>query len=606
MTQPQPEERLGLTTLSLASETSLAEDLTPDQLQEARAARRCFQRIEKLTLQIVSYPPGHPVIEQSVDAMMESFNDFFQLTDRLSVQVHPHELRMMESSEVVWETDEPRDYCFVLSRDGIFLIHLLAGIDRHELKRFIDVLNLLLDRRSDPDLDAQSVLFEANLRYLSYDALDESLAALAGIDLDMRNRDTKEEKELIAELFNQAFERDDQENQPIEGTYEIRIGSPAERMRKIELGSRHFLALSEAHRRHIMALRAGFTEHAELEHREGEILSAILSAKPKPRLRLQATDQIGEVMSELIETPQPWEALTFLKIIHQWRDRFDPEVTHDLKSVVALCFTSRNIQDLVRQVTRAPARPRRMILQMFNALHLDSATERLAQVVAWQMEDEAREDILRYLRERSKHTLEFLERALDEIPEQYAGPLFGMLEESMPRSRSILVRALSATLAPSLKARALKALSGSWQDQDPRLVRDHVVPLVRASSSPLRLAACRSVAEATPQHVARVMAPLFDDELRERPEEEVRELAQIFVTHGREKAVATLREIVQRRGLTTSEQERELAVTTARALIRTPHPAVIMMLEDVAKDWLVPQRIRSACKEVVDLLKLGS
>ncbi len=570
-------------------------------------ARRCFSNIERLTMQLVSYPPGHPAIEQSLDATLESFLEYFQITDRLSVQVHPHSLKMMDSNETVWETDEPRDYCFVLSRDGIFLIHLLAGIDRHELKRFIDVLNYLLDHRSDPDVDGVSVFFEANFRYISYDAIDESLAALAGIDLDMRNRDTKEEKELIEDLFNKAFdEKEGEDAEQVQGNYEIRIKNPQERMRKLEIGSRQFLTLTEEQQQHVMTLRQGFTEHAELEHREGEILSAILGARPKAGLRMQATDQIGEVMSELIDTAQPWEAFTFLRIIHQWRDKFDPEVTQDLKSVVALCFNTRNIQNLVRQVTQAESRERRMLLQMFNALHIDEATEQMAQVVGWKMSDEAREDIIRYLRERTKHNIDFLEKAIYKVPDEYAEPVLQMLADTMPRSREILVNMLGAELTPPLKARALELLAGSWEGQDPRIIRDQVVPLVKSSHSPLRLAACKAVAEATPSHTVRVMKPLFTDDLRKRDDEEVRELSQLFVQQGGPEAVKILKDLIQRRGLTTSEQERELSVTLIRSLIRTPHPSVIKMLEEVAKDWLVPQRIRSTSKEVVEMLRTGS
>ena len=206
-----------------------------------------------------------------------------------------------------------------------------------------------------------------------------------------------------------------------------------------------------------------------------------------------------------------------------------------------------------------------MILQMFDALHLDEATEQMALVVGWNMSDEAREDILRYLKKRSQHQIDFLEKALHQTPDEYSAPVLDMLEEAMPRSRDILVRALSAELTPPLKARALQILQGTWEEQDPRLVRDHVVPLVKSSHSPLRLAACYAVAEATPAHIVRVMTPLFNDQLRQRDDEEIRELAQIFVKHGGPEAVKKLKELVQRRGITTSEQERELASRGATA-----------------------------------------
>ena len=522
-----------------------------------------------------------------------------------SLQVHPHSLRLLNSEEDVWETDEPRDYCFVLSRDGIFLIHILAGIDKTELKRFVEVLNFIIENRNDPNVQAATVFFEAGFRYISYDALDESLAALAGIDLDIRNRDTKEEKEEIEELFNDAFEKkEDEAGEQVDGNYEINVSNPSEKLRKIEVGSREFLTLDDEAQQHLLELRLGFTEHAELEHREGEMLSAILGAKPKAELRIQAVEQIGEVMGALLATNQPWEALTFLKLIHHWRDKFAPEVAHELKNIVSQCFDKRRNQELVRQALQADTKERRMILQMFNALHLDDPSASLAQVVGWDIDDEARQDILRYLKERSRYSFDFLEEAILDISDEYAAPIFEILESGMPRSRPILIKVLTAELTPPLKAKAMTLLRGTWSD--PIEVRDLVVPLASSQHSELRIEACKAVAEATPQHIVRVMAPLFSDALRKRPEEEVRELSKLFVDKGGQAAVEKLTELVHRRGLTTSEQERELAVSIVRSLIRTPHPAVISMLDTVAKDWLVPQRIRSACKEIYEILKTGN
>ena len=590
------------------SQTPRAEEAkappTPEQLQEARVARRCFTSFERLTNQVQSYPPGHPAIEQAGQLAIDAFGEFFQQTDRLSVQVHPHALVMLESEEEVWQTEDPKDYCFLLSRDGVFLLHILAGIDLPELKRLAAVLNTLIERRNDPHLNAVTELFEANFRYVSYDALDESLAALAGIELDMRNRDTKEEQEMIEDLFNQATQ--DEDGQSIEssqGKYQIRVKNPAERIKKIEVGSREFLTLEAKTKARLLELRLGFTEHKELEHREGEILSAILSAQPKEQLRLQAIEQIGEVMGALVSTEQPWEALTFLKIIHHWRDRFAPEVTHELKAVVQQCFTRRRIQELVRQIITSERPQRRMILQMFNALHLEEASKDLANVVGWNMDEEAREDILRYLKERSRYGFEFLEDSLLEIPAEVFGPILELLAEGMPASRPLLIKLVTSNREPPIKASALKHLAGTWSD--PAEVRAALVPLAQATHSELRLEAVRQIAQSVPQHVVRVCEPLFSDQLRGRPEEEVRELAQIFIQHGGQSAIDKLRELLQRRGLTTTEQERELAVRVARALLRSPQPAVIELLESVAKDWLVPQQIRGVCKEVAEMLSLG-
>ena len=582
--------------------------LSPAQHEEARAARRCFNQIDRLCQQMLTYPPGHPSIEHALEACATAFGELFEMTDRLSVEVHPHTLRLLGTEEVVWETEEPRDYCFCLSRDGIFLLHLLAGIDAKEFRRFVQLLNTLIEERQNPDFNTVNALFESSFRYLSYDALDESLAALAGIDLDLRNRDTKEEQEMIEELFDQALAKDEEALTPAAGAqggnYQVRIRSPQNRLRKIELGSRQFLALDPAAQARLNHLKLGFHDHTQLEHRQGEMLSAILGARPKPGIQAQSTSQIGKVMGRLLQTEKPWEALIFLKLIHQWRDRFAPEVAHELKALVQAAFDPRRIQELVRQATGSGRKERRMILQMFNALHLDAAARAVAMVVGWEIEPEARGDFLRFLHEHLKHDLAFLQGVLPQAQAEHSGPLMTLIADQMPRSRPLLMELLEAQVEPGLKAQALAHLQDHWSD--PIEIRDLVVPLVQASHSPLRIQACRTVARHTPQHVVRLMGPLFGPEMRQRPDEEVRELAQLFVKAAGGQAVSVLQELVHRRGLTTSEQERELAVTVARALIRSPHPAVITMLHEVAKDWLVPQRIRSTCKEVVQMLELGT
>ncbi|MFU8805184.1 MAG: hypothetical protein ACNA8W_15320 [Bradymonadaceae bacterium] len=580
--------------------------LTPEMLEEIKLARRCFTSIERLTMLMGGYPPGHPTIETGVQAVHTAFYEFFELNDRLTVQVHPHWMQMMGTEKIVWETQDPKDFCFALSRDGIYLIHLLAGIDIPELRRFVEVLNELIDMR-DMTQDAVSLLFAANFRYISYDAIDESLAILAGLDSDLRDRDTREEQEMIDELFNEAFDKKLQEETSAESSnmsqdFEVRLQKRGQRQQKLEIGSRQFLELEEESRHHLLELKLGFTEHNELEHRQGEILSAMLGANPKEKLRVSAVGQIGNVMGSLLETDSPWETLAFLKIMHEWRDKFGPEVADELKEAVKSAFSEQRLQGLIKQVAVGDAGARRSILQMFNALHLEEATGELVNLLGWNLGDEAREDILRYVRERARYGLGFIQHALLTLPAEHATPLLELAVAAMPRSRPMLVEVLRGDAEPPMKARALAALHGTWTENSE--IRDILVPLVGASHSELRLIALRSFAQASPQHVARVVGPMLNDSLRKRPEDEVREFVHTYATLGKQEAVETLKGLLQRRGL-VGEAEQELGITIARALIRTTHPAIIAMLESIAKDWLVNGRIRATCKEIVELLQSG-
>ncbi len=579
--------------------------LSPEQLKELKQARRCFTTLEKMTSMMMSYPPGHPIVEESAQRANDTLAEFFELTDRLSVLVDAHSMKYLGTKEVVWRTEDPKDYCWMLSRDGVYLIHILAGIQNHELRRFVEILNELVDER-DMTQDAVTIMFEANFKYISYDALDESLAALAGIETDIRNRDTKEEQELIEELFEEVFDKEkqkelDQENPDKRAEdFRVRMQRRAERQRRLTVGSRQFLLLSEEQQNHLNALKKGFTEHAQLEHREGEILAAILGARPKEQLRAQAITQIGEVMGSLLETMQPWEALSFLKIIHVWREKFDEATTISLKDAVAGSFDSRRIQTLIKMIAIAEPDVRRAILQMFNALHLDSASEELVRLLGWDVKPEVREDVVRFLRERSRYGLGFLKEAIFEIPTEHARPLLDIVIRWMPKSRKILLQMVKRDVEPELKTMAIRALSGTWTAEEAKFI---LSPLLKASNDQIRIAALRGFADAAPDQVAGTLAPLFTPELAQRPAEETREIASLFIRYGGDRAIEKLRELIHVRGPLVGEAERELAATMAKMAARAPSPEVIDLLKTVSKDFLVPGKVRNTCKELVGLLE---
>lgn len=583
--------------------TDSEKSLSPELRDKLRKTKKCFAQIERVTQLMTGYPPGHPMVEDGLENLEGAFTALFEDCERLTVQIYPHWMDLYEANETVWETQEPKDYCFALNRDGIYLLHFLDGIDGDELQRFVEVLNALIDEQKI-DQDAVSLLFDAGFRSIHWEAIDESLAQLAGLESNLSGEESQEDQEAVDELFENAFDEQDLEidtddQEAVEGDFEIKIQNRSQRQMKLEVGSRNFLELSEEAQEHLTKLKSGFQDHNELEHRQGEVLSAVLGAKPRRKLRKGAIGQIGEVMGELLETTEPWEALAFLKLIHQWRDKFHPDVAGELKDIVKECFTERRVQILVKQLAESDKSGRRAILQMFDALGLSEASQGLAELLARDLDEEARQDIVRYVRKQSRRDLSFVEAALPKVPGDKAGPLIEILVKSMPKSRPILVELLKTASDPGLKIEVLDALRGSWEDTTE--VRDYLVPLIHDDSEKVRIAAAHHLGEAAPQHVYRVLEPLFTPKLARRSEEEVGELVSIFVKKGRQKAVDRLEELVKRRGV-VSEEQIELAVTVVRALIKAPNRAIIDLLESVAGDWLVAGRIRSTCKEVVELI----
>ena len=580
-----------------------ADVLSAEVKEELRIGRRCFSEIERLSQLMGGYPPGHPMVEDGIENLEDAFYDFFELTDRLTVQVHPHWMDLYGAGEPVWETEEPKDYCFALNRDGIYLLHILAGVDGNELQKFVKILNELVDERN-LEQDAAAMLFDAGFRNIHWEAIDESLAQLAGLESDIKNRDTPEEQEKVEELFEDVVENSDVESNDDAGMmdedFEVRLEGRANQQMKLEVGSRQFLTLSDDAQQHLTELKRGFQEHQELEHRQGEVLSAVLGAKPRTKLRRAAVEQIGQVMGALLETDEPWEALKFLKLIHRWRDKFQPQVAGELKAIVRDCFTEQRIQKLVKQLADSETRGRRAILQMFDALNLEHPSKQLTGLLAWDLSEEARTDIVRYIRKQARGDLGFLEEALPELPGDKVGPIIDILDDAMPRSRSILVDLLSREVEPPVKLRALNVVDGTWEESTE--IRDCLVPLIEANHTELRVEAARQLGEAAPQHVYRVLESQFTPELAGRPDNEVEQLLRVFVEHGGEKAVSRLEDLVQRKKL-ANEEDVELAVKIVNALIKKPTRQIVDLLESTANSWTVAGPIRSTCKEVLELIK---
>lgn len=568
--------------------------------EEIHLAQRFFSQIERMSTLLSGYPDGHPVVMQSAGNAHDALLEYFEINDRLTVQVDPHEMILLGSDTVVWRTEDPRDFCFMLSRDGIFLVHLLAGVDRNELRRFIEILNRLIDP-ANLHIDAVTELFEANFSYIAYEAIDESLAALAGVEADIRDRDTVEEREMIESLFNDAVKEvgEGGKDNSMERHFQLRMQVREERRLRLEVGARQFLQLAPDAQAHLRALRLGFTQHRELEHREGEILASLLGAQPREQLSRDCVIQIGEVMGELVQGDEPWEALQFLRIIHAWRDRFAPQIMEDLKAVVRDCFTHTRLNALVKTVASGPKAQRRAVLQMLDALHLSKAALNLVSVLGWDLEADARQDIMAYIRKQANTNPAFLAEALASAADSQVDTILELLFLYLPQTRPVLVAQLRAPRNPASRKKVLAQLRGTWQD--PAEVRDILMPLLTDADLDLQLEAMRQFCEATPQHVPRVITPLIDNRLRKRSEEHVREIIGLFVTYGGPDAVKHLDSLIRRRGV-VGASEQELAVEIARALIRSPQPQVVELLKSIAGDWLVAKRIRSVCKEVADLL----
>ncbi len=604
-------------------DTSSSGKLSTDKREQLRLARRCFDAIERLVDSSSGYPPGHPVVEEALDNVEDAFYSFFNMNDRLALRIDAHEAYLMGTDQVIWETSRPDDYCFALNRDGVYILYFMAGIHRRELRHLVSVLeqivagtNLDDDDRddaaaaSDHRPDAASALIDANFDYIGFEALDASLAWLAGLDVELGQRDSPEEKKAVRQLYDRVFDAypdlegdDDGGGETLDAKLDLDVDTHAERQRRIESGSDHLLSLKPAHQDRLNAVKQHLLRGDELEERYGEALASILaSSQASSTLRERAFDRVANLLTRLIEGDQPWESISLLKTLHRWRGNFDSEVTDRLRTIVEDRMTGPRLDSLVERIASEDPDVRQSILHLFDALALDEASASLVELLAFEIEDEVQQDIFQYLDRRAgKAGLNVIGEHLESLTDTIIDRIIEIAIDNMPSTRLFLLDVLRLQVDPDVKIRVLEALQGHWEE--PREIRTYVVPLLNHLNSELRTLAIESIDEGAPQHARRVLEPHIDRELSEIPRDELETLVTTFAQHGGQKAAEALESNIRirKRGFVNQERK-ETAEAIARALLQAPTPPIIDMLDSVADDWLVPSDIRDACEEVVDVV----
>jgi hypothetical protein len=323
--------------------------------ETVKQARLFFTELERLSTVLDGYPPGHPMIEKAVDRSYEALYEYFELVDRLTVKIDAHSMLLPGTDDVVWETESPKDFCFALTRGGIYLIHFLPGLERPDIEEFTRILNTLTKgehRSRDPD----QMFFDADFQYLAYEALDVSMAQLSGLDVDVQDRDTEEEREQIKELLSEVVGSENMDAKETlgmsEDQYDINTDLSEKEKNKLKVGSRAFLNISKESAESLRALKESLVRHDELEYREADMLSAMLSYTSSDKLKKACIKQMGNLMEQLLDSDSPWEGYPFLKLVHNWRNRFDDDIIYALQQEIKRTFNEDRVQELIRHLVQ--------------------------------------------------------------------------------------------------------------------------------------------------------------------------------------------------------------------------------------------------------------
>ncbi|TEU04216.1 MAG: HEAT repeat domain-containing protein [Candidatus Aminicenantes bacterium] len=143
------------------------------------------------------YPPGNPSIKKSVDIFTEKLKEFLREFEELRIGIG--EFSFFYKGEKVFQDEEKmRSLPFFLFKDGMRELSFYRGLERKELKYFLDVLKEAIDLPPE-ESDAIGLLWEKDFVNIRYYALDEFLDLNIGggekaLDLDVDTRKFKEGK----------------------------------------------------------------------------------------------------------------------------------------------------------------------------------------------------------------------------------------------------------------------------------------------------------------------------------------------------------------------------------------------------------------------------
>ena len=145
----------------------------PEQSKVSRGAKAVAQicsALHRAYRDVRFYPPGHPVAQQTLEALTRILVGFLRDEDRLTLTVE--EERLVYENEDVYSHGDTRDnLAFIMFRDGMRSITFQFGIEQPEVDAFVDCL-ARADELVRSDQDLVTVFWEQDFAHIQYDAAD--------------------------------------------------------------------------------------------------------------------------------------------------------------------------------------------------------------------------------------------------------------------------------------------------------------------------------------------------------------------------------------------------------------------------------------------------
>lgn len=167
MTAVDKHDKIG----AMKDEEGVSPGATASELDAVRDTLRTLTKTQKT---FAVYPKDNPIYQKFASELFDKLNLFFESDEELIFDVQQYSL-LFKGHEVFRSEDKTDNMALLLFADGIRQITFQKGLTLEEITDFIDILRFAPKSQASDDDDIVTLLWEKNIRNMSYAAVEETI-----------------------------------------------------------------------------------------------------------------------------------------------------------------------------------------------------------------------------------------------------------------------------------------------------------------------------------------------------------------------------------------------------------------------------------------------
>lgn len=149
----------------------MTEAAAQESAVEAQLVDALMQTLVKALRATQLYLPNNPVYQQAMQNLRAAFQPVWQGTGELALGVAETDL-MLDKRPVLAQPNKQDSVAWVLYKDGVRSVTLLAGVEEEEIARFLSMIHRARTLPPDADDDLLTLLWEQDFQLIRHDFVE--------------------------------------------------------------------------------------------------------------------------------------------------------------------------------------------------------------------------------------------------------------------------------------------------------------------------------------------------------------------------------------------------------------------------------------------------